>query len=373
MEKLGKRIAFLATGDEIVNGEIIDTNAPYFAQLLLDHSFVPGTRLTVSDDQNEMEAAIRYLLNDHEVVVTIGGLGPTSDDRTRFAVSDAIEQPLEFDEPSWQRIIEKLTALNVEIPENNKQQCLFPKNAEIYPNPNGTASACCIQKDSKLLFMLPGPPNECRLIFERHIIPRLKKANLQENVLRRSWMLLGVSEGKIAEQLDPLVEGKNCDIGYRVNHPYLEVKLRSSDENTLEIISSEIEERIKERLISRNKQTASELLYEYLTASNTSISIDDQATQGRLASLLLWPETSKKLNFNGLSYDINVTLNGLSEYWEDQDCQHAKMQLCISTKEKILLNQLVKVPIREKRTPAYAAELACELILKNLKVRLNSN
>ena len=167
MERLGKRIAFLATGDEIVNGDILDTNAPYFARQLTDNSFVPGTRLIVSDDQKEMESAIRYLLQDHDALITIGGLSPTSDDRTRFAISDALEKPLQFDEASWDRIVEKLNSYNLAIPENNKQQCLFPENAEIYPNPNGTASACCINHDDKLVFMVPGPPNECREIFQK--------------------------------------------------------------------------------------------------------------------------------------------------------------------------------------------------------------
>ena len=373
MERLGKRIAFLATGDEIVNGDILDTNAPYFAEALIDHRFVPGTRLIASDDQKEMENAIRYLLKDHEVLITIGGLGPTSDDRTRFAVSNALNTPLQFDQASWDRLVEKLNSYQLEIPENNRQQCLFPAEAEIYPNPNGTASACCISQNNQLVFMVPGPPNECRAIFKKYILPRLLKTDLQQSIFRRSWMLLGVSEGLIAKTLDPHIEGSGCDIGYRVNHPYLEVKLRSTDEHAFNTMSSLIEPEIAQKLVSRGKQTASDILLQHLQKSQETMSITDQATQGRLASLLLWPKTYDRLSFNGKNSDIEVTLEGLTAYWKNQTNQTAEMPMQIKKNGKTLFNQIINVPIRSERTPKYAAELACECLIRTLKITLNSN
>lgn len=366
MERLGKRIAFLATGDEIVNGDILDTNAPYFARQLTDNSFVPGTRLIVSDDQKEMESAIRYLLQDHKVLITIGGLGPTSDDRTCFAISDALEKPLQFDEASWDCIVEKLNSYNLEIPENNKQQCLFPEHAEIYPNPNGTASACCINHDDKLVFMVPGPPNECQEIFKKYILPQLMKTNLQQRIYRRSWMLLGVSEGKIAKTLDPLAEGSGCDIGYRVNHPYLEVKLQSTDENALNTMSFRIEPEVIEKLISRDKKTASQLFIEYMAIAEETFSIQDQATQGRLATTLLWPNNYNHLSFSDNNADIEIKLEGLTEYWKNEAVNKATLPITIRKHQKILFDETIAVPLRGTRTPTYAVELACHYFLKTL-------
>lgn len=367
MKSLGNRIAFLCTGDEIINGEILDTNAPHFAERLIDTNFMPGTRLVVSDDQNEMEKAIRYLLEDHSVLITIGGLGPTSDDRTRFAVSGALEEPLVFNEASWERIQTLLNRINVEIPENNRQQCLFPENAEIYPNDHGTASACCITKNDQLIFMLPGPPNECRPIFEEHILPRLLKTNLQQTIHRRSWMLLGVSEGKIAKALDALVENSGCDIGYRVSYPYLEVKLQSTDLEALETIIPTLEAKIQNRLISRDKRTASELFREYLQKTKLSFSILDEATGGRLESTLLWPDLFQKVYFNKKNTDVKVTLEGLTEYWQAKTINTSDLKINLEQNGKAT-HEIIPVPIRGMRTPAYAVELACEWLLATLQL-----
>lgn len=371
MERLGKRIAFLCTGDEIVNGEILDSNTPHFAQRLIENNFVPGTRLIVSDDQKEMELGIRYLLQDHAVLITTGGLGPTSDDRTRFALSDALEEPLEFDDASWERINSMLNRLNVEIPENNRQQCLFPASAEIFANDNGTASACCVTKGEQLIFMLPGPPNECRPIFDKYILPRLQQADLQQMIHRRSWILLGVSEGKIAKNLDPLVEGTDCDIGYRVNYPYLEVKLQSTNEDALEAMIPKLEAQIHDRLISRDKRIASTLFREYLQKTKLTFSILDEATQGRLATTLMWPDLYDHIIFSEKPSDIKVKIEGLKEYWRNTETNTSDMTISIELNGQTH-SDTIKVPVRGKRTPMYAVELICHWLLNQKLSRATS-
>ena len=368
MKGLGKRIAFLCTGDEIVDGEILDTNAPHFAEQLIAHHFIPGTRLIVSDDQKEMEKGIRYLLQDHSVLITLGGLGPTSDDRTRFAVSSAIESPLEFDQACWDHIVEMFHRLHyADIPENNRQQCLFPAGAEIYPNANGTAAACCITKSEKLIFMLPGPPNECCPIFDQHVLPRLLKTNWQEDIYRRSWMLLGVSEGQIAEELDSLTEDSACDIGYRVSYPYLEVKLRSTNKTALAALAPKLEAKIQDKLISRDKQTASELFFLYLQSTTETISILDHVTQGRLAATLLWPKVYNRLYFNKKESDIHVKLEGLNEYWQNKPAESTEMQIYISKNRKNIEKQVFSIPMRGEGTLRYAVEQACHYLLETLR------
>ena len=80
------KIALLSTGDELVNGDVLNTNSQHLARQLLDHAIQPGLHITASDDQNQIESAMRFLLADHAGLIITGGLGPTSDDRTRFAL-----------------------------------------------------------------------------------------------------------------------------------------------------------------------------------------------------------------------------------------------------------------------------------------------
>ena len=156
MAKINKpppRIALLATGDEIIHGDITNSDGQYAAQQLIDHNLQPGTHMTVPDDKALIKQAILYLLQDHAALITIGGLGPTSDDLTRFGLASALNQSLVFDEPSWQKIVERLTSLGLNVPDNNRQQCLFPENADIIPNPHGTAAACCVFWQKKAYFL----------------------------------------------------------------------------------------------------------------------------------------------------------------------------------------------------------------------------
>ena len=370
MFRLGKRIAILATGDEIVNGEILNTNGQYIAQQCFQNNIQPGIEMTVSDDQAEMESAIRFLLQDHAVVITLGGLGPTSDDRTRFALSAAIEHELIYDEPSWDRIVKKLTSLSLDVPENNKRQCYFPKGAEIYPNENGTASACYVDLGEKSAFMLPGPPNEFQTLFDRYVLPKLLTLNLQHKIYRQSWMLFGVSEGRIAEQLDPMIQGANCDIGYRVSYPYLEVKLQSVDQKAIEKLSKRFDEILGEKLISKTKQRASDLFIDYLQSHKLTFSILDEATNGLLATTLLSPKTYSSLFFNGESADIQVRIEGLNAYWTHKTSEkYTDIHIVISKNSKRLLDKNLKIPMRKEKTPIYAVEIICQEVLNGLKAQ----
>ncbi len=215
MADLTPKVALLSTGDELTNGSVLNTNSFQFADRLFDHFIQPGMHLTVNDDQSQIEQGIRFLLAGHQALVISGGLGPTSDDRTRFALSTVIAQPLIFDEESWQRIVARLNRLALQIPECNRQQCLFPIDAEIYPNDNGTAPGCRITFGEQQIFMLPGPPFECMPMLTEKVIPFLLSKNYARPQFRYQWLLLNVSEGNIAALLDPLVENSGCQIGYR--------------------------------------------------------------------------------------------------------------------------------------------------------------
>jgi len=367
---IGKRIALLATGNELVNGEIIDTNAPTIAQSLLDQRLIPGTRIIVGDQQKEIEEALRYLLTTHAIVITIGGLGPTSDDLTRFALSAALQKPLQFHLDSWNQIVKKLSSYGLSVPENNRQQCLFPSPCEIYPNPNGTAAACCIPYGKQLIFMLPGPPNECLPLFNQHVIPRLLSIPLlQQEIYRESWMLLSVSEGNIAKQLAPLLEQyPSCEIGYRVSSPYLEVKLQSTNKKTIDTLSEKITFLLQKHLVSRNKKTASTLLAEYISSSSgTTFSILDEATKGGLATALSSPMNHRVLFLNGKKGKVNILLQGLADYWEQKQANSTHIDIHLIFNSHTEIQKRLVIPMRGIKTISYAVELVCQFLLGELK------
>jgi nicotinamide-nucleotide amidase len=138
MSNLINSVSFLATGSEIVSGEILNTNGQQMAQLLQSRGVSLGKHVVVDDDENNLTDALNYLFKSHKAVIITGGLGPTSDDRTRFVVSDFLGEDLEFHAPTWEWIEERFSLRNIPVTENNRQQALFPKSAKVLPNPLGS-------------------------------------------------------------------------------------------------------------------------------------------------------------------------------------------------------------------------------------------
>ena len=140
------KVALLATGDEISNGDILNTNTKELAARLFNHGIHIGNHLVTGDNTADIELAIKFLLDSHDALIITGGLGPTSDDLTRYALSKAINRPLHFHEEVWQNIVNRLRHFGYDSPPpSNRQQAIFPEGASIIPNPNGTAAGCFLE------------------------------------------------------------------------------------------------------------------------------------------------------------------------------------------------------------------------------------
>lgn len=368
MAEIIRKIALLSTGDEITNGNIVNTNSQVIAEGLFEQCIQPGLHLTASDDQIEIEKAIRFLLSEHAGLIITGGLGPTSDDRTRFALANVIGKELVFDEDCWRRIVERLQRLNLPIPDSNRQQCLFPPQALIFPNQNGTASGCLVSHHGQPIFMLPGPPFECMPIFAEQVLPYLQAEGYARPLFRCEWLLLGVSEGSIAAQLDPLAESSGCYVGYRVNQPYLEVKLQAAEQAVLEQLRKKFADIIGSYSVSDAKQKASTQLKQFAIRQSCRLSIDDTVTGGLLAAALLTPESYPYIRFTAApdpATDIQIILSGMENYWRGEKTP-STLNIEIITGQasrKITRN----IPFRQERTPLWAMEIASWEILNELK------
>jgi len=355
-----RKIAILATGDEITNGDILNTNSQIIASKLTNINMSPSMQIVTSDHISEIERAIRFLLNDHDGLIITGGLGPTSDDLTRFALSRAIDQPLILHENIWQSIVDRLKNLGYHNPpESNKQQALFPAQAIIIPNNSGTAAGCMVIHAEKIIFMLPGPPNECLPMLDNFVLEQLKIKNFAETKYQHRWFLFGVSEGKIAEQLDKIAVESRCTTGYRLFYPYVEFKLHSKNIDDFKIVYAKVLEKINPYLISDGQKTASELFYKKILKSNKIIYINDQATGGLLENTLKTPENQHILRFdNTEKYD--VLIQGLAEYWHTQDSNQATIVIKFSDNNETIEKT---IPLRGERVKKYAVEFICQQLL----------
>lgn len=346
-------ISLLATGDEIRNGDILNSNAQEIAARLFNHGMQIGMHMVTGDRVAEIEAAIQFLLISHRALIITGGLGPTSDDLTRYALSNALKKELIFDENSWNSIVERLSSLGYDKPpETNRQQALFPAGATIIPNPNGTAAGCMIQQNEKIIFMLPGPPIECLPMLDEAVLPELINQGFQKTLYHKKWLLFGVSEGQIAEELDALAKPYECITGYRLWYPYIEFKIYSNNQNDFNDLTPQIEKTITRFLIQDGKYSASELLRQTLVSSNLKLNICDLATGGMLESTLRTPETNSHLHFgyqaNATPSDIQVEIKGLDEFWQGSSVLKTTIEISLT---QINITKKIKkeIPFRGMR------------------------
>lgn len=273
------KISFLATGNEIIEGDIQDTNGGYFARTVYELGASIYQHMAASDTMEEIIAALAYLLKHSDAVIVVGGMGPTSDDRTRFAVSEFTGKELIFDENSWESIQERFKRFHLNLVPSNRQQALFPEGATVYPNEHGSAPGCYVPWQNKHIFMLPGPPKECRPIFDAQIIPLLQAQSFFNKKETFRWLTLGYSESEIAEQIDAIAKPHGFDTGFRWAYPYLEIKLIAQDKQPNLAVVEQVHALLQSHCVSRNRQDAVETLTELLSSFGKLIYVANNMTE----------------------------------------------------------------------------------------------
>jgi nicotinamide-nucleotide amidase len=310
-------IALLATGDEIILGDTLNTTSQQLAHGLNSEGLVMGFHLSSSDKESDIVDCLTFLTRTHDIVIITGGLGPTSDDRTRFALSQFTQTPLILFPEALQHIETRLRHSKLALTEGNRQQAKFPPGSELLPNPNGTAVGCFYKHNNKLFFLLPGPPRECLPMFNNYVLPRLQKTH-RHNTHLLKWRLFGVAESQIAQQLDTALKHLDCETGYRLETPYVECKVRCRPD-LLAAVTTIVEPIVSPHIIASTEKKASEMLYEAILRLQTRVTILDDVTGGILQTLLQHPDSYDLISFHdNSSHKLQFHLQGLKEFWSQQ-------------------------------------------------------
>lgn len=219
-------VEMLSTGDEVLHGQIIDTNAAWLADCFFQAGFPLSSRTTVGDNLNDLVQILLERSQHADVLIVNGGLGPTSDDLSSLAAATAAGVPL-VEHVEWIAVMERYFASRERVmPETNRKQALLPENAELVDNPVGTACGFSMVINDCLLFFTPGVPSEFKVMVEGQILPRLRERYPStEAPLCLRLTSFGRSESSLAKQFDGLPLPEDCVIGYRSSMPIIELKL----------------------------------------------------------------------------------------------------------------------------------------------------
>lgn len=200
------RVDILTVGDELLIGQVVNTNATWLGEQLTTSGARIGRVVTMADDAQAIQAELDRSLNAADVVIVSGGIGPTHDDVTRQALADYFEAELCFDASVFQRIEERYAARGQTPPESNRRLAQVPEGFEVLPNPIGTAPGLLhtvpVQDRSVLVVALPGVPSELKAIVQDYVVPRLKDKVTVAPSAQRTLLTAGIQESDLQDAIE---------------------------------------------------------------------------------------------------------------------------------------------------------------------------
>ena len=279
-------VEMLSTGDEVLHGQIIDTNAAWLADFFFNQGLPLTRRNTVGDDLDALVAILRERSEQADVLIVNGGLGPTSDDLSALAAATAKGEGLIL-HPEW---LETMTRFFAErgrpMAESNRKQAEIPASAEMINNPVGTACGFAIQLNRCLMFFTPGVPSEFKVMVEQEILPRLRQRfTLPEPPVCLRLTNFGRSESELAQSLNPLTLPPGVVMGYRSSMPIIELKLTgpANQRDAMLALWPEVRKVAGDSLIFEGTEGLPAQIARCLQERQLSLTLSEQFTSGLLA------------------------------------------------------------------------------------------
>ncbi|MCM6663956.1 nicotinamide mononucleotide deamidase-related protein YfaY [Klebsiella pneumoniae] len=279
-------VEMLSTGDEVLHGQIIDTNAAWLADFFFNQGLPLTRRNTVGDDLDALVAILRERSEQADVLIVNGGLGPTSDDLSALAAATAKGEGLIL-HPEW---LETMTRFFAErgrpMAESNRKHAEIPASAEMINNPVGTACGFAIQLNRCLMFFTPGVPSEFKVMVEQEILPRLRQRfTLPDPPVCLRMTTFGRSESELAQSLNPLTLPPGVVMGYRSSMPIIELKLTgpANQRDAMLALWPEVRKVAGDSLIFEGTEGLPTQIARCLHERQLSLTLSEQFTGGLLA------------------------------------------------------------------------------------------
>ena len=195
------KATIITIGDEILIGQILDTNSRYISRTLNAHGIVVAERTSIGDNRTQIVETLDRALSQSEVVIITGGLGPTKDDITKHTLCNYFGSTLRYDEVEAEHIRTMLAARNIAFNDLNRGQAMVPECCTVLHNAHGTAPGMWFEREGRIVVSLPGVPFEMQHLIDESVMPRLKEHfNLRE-IVHRTMITFGIAESILAEKI----------------------------------------------------------------------------------------------------------------------------------------------------------------------------
>lgn len=313
----------VSVGTELLMGQIVDSNASYISSQLPIIGWKVLYRQTVGDNLERLTETLKLALSRADVVITIGGLGPTMDDLTREGVAAALQEPLIFDRDLQQELQQKFQQRGYPMVNSILRQAYRPACSRPLPNPNGTAPGLIAEKDGKAIIALPGPPAELIPMFKDYVLPYLleKTSGEPSFILSRILRVCGMGESLVEDRIKDLVQGTNPTVApyAKTGEVHLRVTASAPTVEQARSMIAQIEEQIRGRLGTAvygvDDQTLEEAVMQLLWAKQATVAVAESCTGGLIGHRLTEVSGSSKALIGGVvaySNELKMQLLGVS-------------------------------------------------------------
>lgn len=312
------RAEIITIGDEILFGQITDTNTQWIGSQLTDIGIRPTRKTSVGDNRKDILSAFSEASERADIVIVTGGLGPTKDDITKQTFCEYFESSLEINQEALKLITDFFAKRGRVMTELNIQQAALPTNATYIPNLWGTAPGMWFEKDGVIYVSLPGVPYEMKSLMEFEILPRLQKRYNQNIITHRSVRTIGIGESFLATQIadweDALPE--HIKLAYLPHFGQVKLRLTGSGTDSAQLneeLQAQIDQLlplIRENVFGFDSDELESVVGALLTKSSSTLATAESCTGGFVASQITnVPGSSQYYQGTVVSYSNQVKVN----------------------------------------------------------------
>ncbi len=312
------KAAILTIGDEIMIGQIVDSNSAWIAAFLDKHGYQITRKLAVGDSLREISKGIDLCREEAALLILTGGLGPTKDDMTVDALTQYFHTRKIWHEETWQRIVVIVRRFGREATDIYRQQCFLPESAEIIPNDQGTAPGMIFRDKNLILVSLPGVPGEMKHLLKDKIIQLLPKGNPVEHRFIRT---AGEGETVLAEMIKDIEDGLPGEIklAYLPSYGHVTLRLTSHAPDQADLLDkyqTKIVERLGKLVYGTGDTNLSKAVGQMLRERKETLGTGESCTGGYLAHLITSIPDSSDYYLGSIipyAYEIKTSELGISE------------------------------------------------------------
>lgn len=312
----------ITIGDEILIGQIVDTNSAWMAKELNKIGMAVKQITSVSDDASHIVNALDEAQKRADVILITGGLGPTKDDITKLTLSKYFNMPLRQDEPTLAHITSIFARLNRPMIEANIRQADVPNGCTVIQNANGTAPCMWFEHNGKIIVSMPGVPFEMMYLMEEEIIPRLKDTFQFPFIVHQTILTAGLGESFLAKEIAEIEDSMPSNIKLAYLPKLGQVRLRLSgtgnDENALKseiaTIASQITTKIEQYVVIADDVELEKAILNKMKTHGLTLSTAESCTGGYISHLITQHAGSSAVFAGGAvvySYDLKESVLGV--------------------------------------------------------------